>query len=202
MRLERLTMDKIKIFLTFDDLKERGMTKEDLWMDGPKVHDLFREMMSEADDELGFKADGPVAVEVFVMPAQGMVIIVTKGSKDDEEFEDDYDDGYIEMKVTLDESDEVFYEFDTFEDVIALSSRLYPFGVVGGTLYSYDNRFYLKFEEYDLIGVDDDSFIALLSEFGNPSTITTYRIAEYGKELMKVEAIYRTYHTFVNRSKC
>ncbi|WP_209122559.1 genetic competence negative regulator [Alkalihalobacillus sp. BA299] len=200
MRLERLTMDKIKIFLTFDDLKERGMTKEDLWMDGPKVHDLFREMMLEADDELGFKADGPVAVEVFVMPAQGMVIIVTKGSIDDEEFEDDYDDGYIEMKVTLDESDEVFYEFSCFEDVIALSSRLFPFGVVGGTLFSFENKFYLKFEEYDLIGVDDDSFIALLSEFGNPSTATTYRIAEYGKKLMELEAIYRLYHTFVNRS--
>ncbi|MFP3471830.1 adaptor protein MecA, partial [Micrococcus sp. SIMBA_144] len=88
----------------------------------PKVHRLFREMIMEADDELGFKVDGPIAVEVFSLPAQGMVVIVTKGSAESD-FEDDYNDEYIEMQVTLDESDEVFYEFRSFEDVIGLSKR-------------------------------------------------------------------------------
>lgn len=199
MRLERLTMDKIKIFLTYDDLKERGLSKEDLWLDGPKVHELFREMMLEADDELGFKADGPVAVEVFSLPAQGMVIIVTKGKNENDFDMDDYDDGYIEMQVTLDESDEVFYEFRSFEDVIALSSRLYPFGITGGILYSFNHSFFMKFDEEDLIGVDEEAFIALLAEFGNPSTITSYRVIEYGKVLMELEAVYRLYHTFIQK---
>ena len=154
--------------------------------------------MLEADDELGFRPDGPIAVEVFSLPAQGMVIIVTK-SKSDGEYTDDYDDGFIEMQVTLDESDEVFYEFQTFEDVIALSSRLYPFGITGGTLQSFNNKFFLKFEEVDLIGVDEEAFIALLSEFGNPATITTYRVVEYGKVLMELEAVYRLYHTFIKK---
>ncbi|MED2244001.1 adaptor protein MecA, partial [Bacillus thuringiensis] len=35
MRLERLNYNKIKIFLTFDDLSERGLTKEDLWRNAP-----------------------------------------------------------------------------------------------------------------------------------------------------------------------
>jgi adapter protein MecA 1/2 len=198
MRLERLTIDKIKIFLTYDDLKERGLSKEDLWIDGPKVQDLFREMMVEADDELGFRAEGPIAVEVFSLPAQGMVIIITKG-KAENDFDDDYDDGFIEMQVTLDESDEVFYEFQSFEDVISLSSRLYPFGITGGILYSFNNKFFLKFEEEDLIGIDEEAFIALLSEFGSPSTITTYRVEEYGKTLMEIEAIYRLFHTFFKK---
>ncbi len=84
MRLERLNTNKFKVFLTFDDMKERGITKEDLWQDLPKVHDLFRDMMLEAANELGFKVDGPIAVEVYAMPAQGMVIIVTKGLPDDQ----------------------------------------------------------------------------------------------------------------------
>lgn len=66
MRLERLAIDKFKVFLTFDDMDERGITKEDLWQDVPKVHDLFRDMMLEADDELGFKVDGPIAVDRVV----------------------------------------------------------------------------------------------------------------------------------------
>ncbi|WP_026673010.1 genetic competence negative regulator [Alkalihalobacterium bogoriense] len=198
MRLERLAFDKIKIFLTYDDLQERGMTKEDLWLDGPKVHDLFREMMLEADDELGFKADGPVAVEVFSLPAQGMVIIVTKGKATDD-FEDDFEDGYIEMQVTLDESDDVFYEFASFEDVIDVSTRLYSYGIYGGTLFSYENRYFLKFEVYDIDEIDEEAVIALLSEYGSPATLTTYRVIEYGKMLMELEAVYRIYHTFVAR---
>ncbi|WP_100407182.1 genetic competence negative regulator [Bacillus solitudinis] len=197
MRLERLAMDKFKVFLTFDDMKERGITKEDLWQDVPKVHDLFRDMMLEADDELGFKVDGPIAVEVFAMPAQGMVFIVTKGLPDDSFDEDGFEEGYIEMQVTLDEIDEVFYEFKEFEDVIGLASRLYPFGVVGGTLYSFEQAYYLKFEDYDLEGIEEEAFIALLSEFGSPSTITIYRVEEYGKSLMELEAVYRLYHTFI-----
>lgn len=78
MRLERLNYNKIKIFLTFDDLSERGLTKEDLWRNAPKVQQLFRDMMQEANTELGFEADGPIAVEVFSLQAQGMVVIVTK----------------------------------------------------------------------------------------------------------------------------
>lgn len=42
MRIERLSQDKIRIFLTFDDLSERGIQKEDMWQEVPKVHDLLR----------------------------------------------------------------------------------------------------------------------------------------------------------------
>lgn len=188
MRLERLTYDKIKIFLTYDDLNERGITKEELWQDVPKVHRLFREMIMEADDELGFKVDGPIAVEVFSLPAQGMVVIVTKGSNEND-FEDDYSDDYIEMQVTLDESDEVFYEFASLEDVIGLSKMLINVGIYGGTLYSFLNHFYLKFDEEEFAEYELDSLIALLAEYGNPSTITSFRVIEYGKTLMDSTAI-------------
>lgn len=197
MRLERLNTNKFKVFLTFDDMKERGITKEDLWQDLPKVHDLFRDMMLEADDELGFKVDGPIAVEVYAMPAQGMVIIVTKGIPDDHFDEEGFEEGYIEMQVTLDETDEIFYEFGDIEDVIALSSRLYSLGVIGGALFSFEMRYYLKFDEFDVDEVEEEAFVALLSEFGNPSTVSSYRVEEYGKELMSSEAILRLYMTFI-----
>jgi adapter protein MecA 1/2 len=194
MRLERLTYNKIKIFLTFDDLSERGITKEELWQDLPKVHQLFRDMINEADDELGFKADGPIAVEVFSSPAQGMIVIVTKDStEEDEEFDDDY----IEMQVTLDESDDVFYEFASFEDVISLSGRLFSMGVTGGTLYSYLDKFYLLLEEVDFASIDIDTIIAMLAEFGYSSTITTYRVCEYGKELISENAVEQIRSYFV-----
>ncbi|MDM5316078.1 genetic competence negative regulator [Fictibacillus sp. b24] len=195
MRVERLTYNKIKIFLTFDDLNERGISKEEIWQDIPKVHQLFRDMMTEADDEVGFKADGPIAVEVFSLPAQGMVVIVTKGINE-YELEEEYDEDYIEMQVTLDENDEIFYEFSSFEDVILLAKRLHSLEIKGGSLYSFNNHFYLKFEEDEVKPVDLDLFIALLAEFGSSSTITSYRVIEYGKQLMKTEAISELYRYF------
>jgi adapter protein MecA 1/2 len=188
MRLERLTYNKIKVFLTFDDLLERGLTKEDLWQDAPKVQQLFRDMMDEASIELGFEADGPIAVEVFSLQAQGMVVIVTKEAPDYDET-DDFLDEYIEMQVTLDESDDIFYEFNTFEDVISLAKRFYNLDVAGGSLFSFQHKYYLLFEDTEFEEHNIDNMIAILAEFGNPATVTTYRVAEYGKHLMKEQAI-------------
>lgn len=188
MRLERLNGDKIKIFLTFDDLKERGITKDDMWKDLPKVQQLFRDMILEADDELGFHADGPIEVEVFSLPAQGMVVIVSKAIDYTDFDDEDDDDDYIEMQVTLDESHHILYKFSDLEDIIALAGRLVPLGVTSGTLYSYENLFYLCFNEEE-IEIDIDMFIALLAEFGNTSTMTSYRLCEYGNCLIEKDAL-------------
>ncbi|WP_349407592.1 genetic competence negative regulator [Pseudalkalibacillus sp. SCS-8] len=199
MRLERLTYNKIKVFLTLDDLDERGISKDEMWQDLPKVHELFRDMMLEADDELGFKADGPIAVEVFSLPAQGMVVIVTKGQSTNED--EDYDDEFLELQVTMDISDDVFYEFNGFDDLISLTSRVYPLGITGGEIYYFNGRYYASFEEEDYVQLDVDMFVALLSEFGNPSTITKWRVREYGKLILDQEAIGRINHHFLSKNK-
>ncbi|MFC4324145.1 genetic competence negative regulator [Litchfieldia salsa] len=199
MRLERLNHNKIKIFLTFDDLIERGLTKEDLWHDSIKVHQLFRDMIEEASEELGFEANGAIAVEVYSLQAQGMVVIVTKDveSQDHDDEDDDFSDDYIEMQVTLDESDDLFYEFHTFEDVIQLSSRLVPLNILSGKLYSYNHHFYLLFEEDDI--PDSEVLISILAEFGNSSTITKYKVHEYGKMLISERSIEDIYRYFLKR---
>ncbi|WP_257347750.1 genetic competence negative regulator [Pseudalkalibacillus decolorationis] len=184
MRLERLTYNKIKVFLTLDDLRERGISKEEMWQDLPKVHELFRDMMLEADDELGFRAEGPIAVEVFSLPAQGMVVIVTKGQMATNDDDEEYDDDFLELQVTLDISDDVFYEFRQFEDIISLAKRILPLDITGGEIFSFQGSYYVSFEESEYEHMDVDMFVALLSEFGNPSTITRWRVREYGKPIM------------------
>jgi adapter protein MecA 1/2 len=183
MRLERIDYDKIKIFLTYDDLHERGIAKEELWEDLPRVHELFHEMMLEADDELGFKADGPIAVEVFSLAAQGMVIIVSKSAIDHEGFNDDED--CFEFKVTLDESDMIFFEFRSFEDIISVSSRLLLLNVTDGIILSMDDTFYLYVNPDTTNKKELEAIIATLSEFGSPSTVSPHRVLEYGSKLME-----------------
>ncbi len=185
MRLERLNGDKIKIFLTFDDLQERGLSKEDLWSNLPKVQELFREMIMEADDELGFQADGPIEVEVFSLPAQGMVIIVSKSMETD--FVDE-DEDFIELQVTLDESDVILYRFKDIEDVIAFAIKTYGMGERAGRLIHYDDSYYLELMAEDLVTANE-TLVAVLAEFAMPSTLTHYRLAEYGNTILHEQAI-------------
>lgn len=190
MRLERLNYNKIKIFLTIDDLMDRGLTKEDLWKDSLKVHQLFREMMDEASEELGFEASGPIAVEVYSLQAQGMVIIVTK-NHEEEESDEDYADDYIEMQVKLDQNCDIVYEFNEFEDIIQLTNALYSQGLKEGTVYSYQNRFFLILDEHQPIHVD--TLVSIIAEYGNPSMISIHYLHEYGKCLLEDFAVEKLY---------
>ncbi|MDF2606333.1 MAG: mecA [Bacillales bacterium] len=191
MRLERLNPNKFKVFLTFDDLIDRGLTKDDLWHNAPKVQQLFQDMMKEASDELGFEMDGKLAVEIYSLQAQGMVVIVTK-EKIINSLEEDYDedeDDFVEMQVTLDEVHDVLFEIYSLEDVIDMAYRVSDYGNIPAKLYMYDNLFYLYIDPLNIESIDIDVLISILSEYGNPSVRTIHRIQEYGKVLFNEQAV-------------
>ncbi|UCZ54743.1 genetic competence negative regulator [Bacillus shivajii] len=187
MRLERLSYDKIKIFLTFEDLQERGISKEEIWMDVPKVHDLFRDMISEASTELGFEADGPVVVEVFSLPSQGMVVIVTKS--DDDDVEESFDDSFMELQVSVDFNEDLIFSFESIEDVLQLAGSFNRLDITSGELYYYKGQYYLKFNENDEGFLDFEDFISIILEYGNSSTVAPMLLKEYGKVIIDREAI-------------
>ncbi|QQE72787.1 genetic competence negative regulator [Brevibacillus composti] len=192
MRVERLGQDKIRIFLTFDDLSERGIEKEDMWRDIPKVHELFNDMMEQAYHELGFEVSGPVAVEVFALPAQGMVVIVTRGKTGAkaEKDEDDYDDDDMyELEVTLEESDLVIYSFRDFEHLVEAAHRINAFLINGGAAYFYQGKYYLVLEELDVDQERYQKLIAILSEYGEATPTTVYVLEEYGKVVFSDDAV-------------
>src|SRR5690625_1741406 len=118
MRIERVSDSQFTIFLTFDDLIERGFTKEDLWHDASSVKNLFSDMMYEASSELDFELDGMLLVQVHLMQAQGMHVIVTQ------KYENiNWDEDFIEMKVTLDESKELIFSFRSEERRVGKECR-------------------------------------------------------------------------------
>ena len=192
MRLERLNYNKLKVFLTYDDLKERGLTKEDLWTDTFKVKQLFREMIEQASQELNFEPTNSLSVEVFSLQAQGMVVFVTKQYEEETsygEFDEDEFENFIEMQVMLDESEDMFFEFDSFEDVIQLTKRMSNFYDTDSVLYSFEKRFYVLLDYQMLSPAEVGNMIAVLAEYGNPSTITKHRVNEYGKMLVEKRAL-------------
>ncbi len=188
MRVERLGKDKIKIFLTFDDLTDRGLNKEDLWNDVPKVHELFNEIMEQAYEELGFELSGPVAVEIFALPAQGVVVIVSKG-KSTFWHEEQLDEDLYSLEVTLEETDVIIFAFRDFEELVAAAKRINSFLMHGGKLYYYKDHYILVFDQYDVVDKAIDNVIALLSEYGEVSAISKTVLEEYGKVVIDQDAV-------------
>ncbi|WHX27382.1 genetic competence negative regulator [Virgibacillus halodenitrificans] len=191
MRIERMSDDQFTIFLTFDDLIERGFTKEDLWHDASSVRTLFSDMMYEASSELGFELEGMLLVQVQLMQAQGMHVIVTQK----EEME--YDEDFIEMKVTLDESNELIFSFNDFENIIQVCSYLSPLGVNGGEIYYMSDSYYVLLNEEDLNGQHKEDIIAIMSEYAFPSIITSIRLKEYGKIIFSSQAVQQVVQYFL-----
>lgn len=185
MRLERLTANKIKIFLTSDDLFDRGLSKEDIWKDSIKWNQLFHDMLEEASEEFDVDIQGSVAVEVFSLQAQGMILIITV----DEVIEDEeiLYDGFIEMQVRVEGFEDLLYEFDEFEDIIGLTKRLSTLDIYGGSLYVLNNRYYLIME--NLESEENIKAACILSEFGYASILSPYVLAEYGKRIIDNKAV-------------
>lgn len=185
MRLERLNYNKIKIFLSLDDLFDRGLTKEDIWKDSLKWHQLFHDMLEEASETFDVDIQGSVAVEIFSMQAQGMVMIVTMEEQEQEE--DIFGDNFIDMQVTMEGNVEILFEISDFEHVIQLAKRLSVIGFSGGTLYSMNNEYYFLI---DNVCTDTQTQIAaIMAEYGNPSFMSIHVIQEYGKTIMKEHAV-------------
>ncbi|AXI09367.1 genetic competence negative regulator [Oceanobacillus sp. 143] len=191
MRIERLSDDQFTIFLTFDDLIERGFTTNDLWDDASSVRNLFSDMMYEASSELGFELEGMLLVQVHIMQAQGMHVIVTQKYDDM-----NWDEDFIEMKVTLDESKELIFSFPEFENIIQVSLYLTNLEINGGQVYHMDNRYYMLFKDEDLKDNDKEDVIAIMSEYSYPSIITSYRLKEYGKEIFNQDAVMQIMDKF------
>jgi adapter protein MecA 1/2 len=172
---------------------ERGLTKEDIWKDSLKWHQLFHDMLEEASDEFGVKIEGSVAVEIFSMHAQGMIMIVTMEEEEDQSLHD----GFIDMAVMANNTDEILFEFNDFEDVIQLSRQLQNLNVRGGSLYSFEQKYFLSFKEDALR--QSDSMIAVLSEFGDISLRSIHWLEEYGQNVMSGNAIETVIEHFVTK---
>lgn len=195
MRLERISNDQFTIFLTYDDLIERGFTKDSLWHDASNVRTLFSDMMYEASSELGIELEGMLLVQVHLMQAQGMHIIVTQEMEDNEGFDFDFDE-YIEMEVTLDESNELIFSFEEFEHIIQVSPYLSSALIIDEEVYYMDNRYYMILSDDALNEQQKENIIAIMSEFAQPSIVSSFYLKEYAKNIYSTQAIKQILDTF------
>ncbi|NIK13211.1 adaptor protein MecA [Alkalibacillus almallahensis] len=88
MEIERINENTLKFYISYQDIEERGFTREDIWYNREKGEELFWDMMDEVNDHEDFSVDGPLWIQVQAMD-KGLEIVVTKAqiSKDGNKLE-------------------------------------------------------------------------------------------------------------------
>lgn len=198
MRVERIAKDKVRIFISYDDLEERGIDRDEIWHNGKKVQDLFWDMMETAYMEVGFEIAGPISVEAFTMPTEGVVVIVTRipsipgVSQDDEDIDEDEDDeetSVVQQRASYAQSvnSQLLYVFGHLDDLVAVCHTLLAYNLES-SLYWYQEAYHLLIT--DPLVVDTFQTIAsLLAEYGAPSDATDAVLREYGRLVIAENAI-------------
>jgi len=187
MRVERIAKDKVRIFVSYDDLEERGIDKNEIWKNGKKVQELFWDMMETAYVEVGFEVAGPISVEAFTMPTEGVVVIVTRvpSLPQNTRSDDDDDDEDIRLDNLL---ASFIFKFTDFEEVIRAAYALVDFAL-DGVLFTYQGSYFLFFDEETLNEEHYDTIWSILQEYGEYNNTTLAMLEEYGKCVIPKQAV-------------
>lgn len=85
MKLERLSENQIRCTLNKADLADRELLLHELAYGTDKAKELFRDMMEQASEELGFEVnDIPLMIEAIPVSPDCLILIITKVDDPDE----------------------------------------------------------------------------------------------------------------------
>lgn len=85
MKIERLSENQIRCTLYKADLADKELLLAELAYGTDKAKELFRELMQQASEELGFEVDNiPLMIEAIPVSPECLVLIITKVEDPDE----------------------------------------------------------------------------------------------------------------------
>lgn len=85
MKIERLSENQIRCTLYKADLADKELLLTELAYGTDKAKELFRELMQQASNELGFEVDNiPLMIEAIPVSPECLVLIITKVEDPDE----------------------------------------------------------------------------------------------------------------------
>lgn len=106
MKLERLSENQIRCTLNKSDLADRELLLNELAYGTDKAKELFRDMMEQAADELGFEVnDIPLMIEAIPVSPDCLILIITK-VEDPEELDTRFSrfSKYTDIEIETDDS--------------------------------------------------------------------------------------------------
>lgn len=206
MEMEHINENTIRVIIENEDLAERGITFLDLLGNHREIESFFYSILEEVDIEDEFKSSEAVTFQVLPKN-DGLELFISKNLSPEDiskmnnstEFETDDFDQLIRQQIlanseTLEEepvNNRVrVFQLNSFEDMIELAS--YHFlDEAWCDLYLLNEKYYLQvafdpevYGDYALADV-----IAEILEYTQDASVSTEMLEEYGKLLMRRDAI-------------
>lgn len=174
MKLERLSQNKLKYSITFEELVKKGFLEEGLesfiW------HDLFDEMVEVAKEEYHFDVTDSISIEIFSLNPKEIVLILTI-----DELSELTEEGIEHNEVNR----KNIYSFESIDDVILLSLCVQNLQLkTASKLIQFENQYYLIFHSDNL-----NSFIYLCEEYGTRTNMSAEFLEEYGVPIIDHHAL-------------
>lgn len=208
MDIERVNDNTVKFFISYRDIEDRGFDRDEIWYDRERGEELFWEMMDEAANKGDFELEGPLWIQVQAFE-KGLEIIVTKAkvSQDGTKLElpllDEKDaeisieyhrepENIKKQSLLLNEEKYLLVKFQDFEDAIQLAHSINA-NQLFSDLYFFEDAYYMYFVFKDNRSVYSEDKIEILRsqilEYSEESKLTIHRLQEYGKRVMKHNAL-------------
>ncbi|WP_407857219.1 adaptor protein MecA [Enterococcus hailinensis] len=206
MEMEHINENTIRVIIENEDLAERGITFLDLLGNHREIESFFYSILEEVDIEDEFKSSEAVTFQVLPKN-DGLELFISKNLSPEDiskmnnstEFETDDFDQLIRQQIlanseTLEEepvNNRVrVFQLNSFEDMIELAS--YHFlDEAWCDLYLLNEKYYLQvafdpevYGDYALADVT-----AEILEYTQDVSVSTEMLEEYGKLLMRRDAI-------------
>ncbi|VEF47952.1 genetic competence negative regulator [Bacillus freudenreichii] len=182
MKLERISSNKIKYSITFEELTKKGFLQDELLKDSFIWDVLFDEMLDEASRIYELNDFGAVSIEIFSLTSRELVLILTM-----EEEESLQESTVTEKPLSTDKNQALLFKFDEFEHIVLLAKRLESLNkkLVCSSLFSLEESYYLKIDD----ARDREAMESLCGEYGEQAGVTEAFVEDYGIEIIRKDAI-------------
>lgn len=171
MKFEKINDDKIKITLSSADLEANDLDLHSFMSDSSETQSLFLSVLDKAEKDYGFITDNyQLKVETYALDNGTFMLTITRSRSKNEPERKKFK---VSRKVPNMSTASLIYRFNTFEDFCNFSEFLSTseLGNVdkiskSSLLYSYNDYYYLIFNDVNVKYPNLRSFYSAITEFG------------------------------------
>ncbi len=213
MKIEKLTENKIRVILSTDDLEQSKTNLEKLISPSIESQNLFLDILSKAEKEVGFYTDGcKLLIEAFSSYDELFIFTITKYSEKD--YQIPYDNS-LKKKVSIRKkeinlkSKNAIYSFENFDTFCDFCNNLNKISILdikkvskNISLYLYKDTYYILLKNIDTEYKHLIKFYSSISEFAKLVVCSQNfenKLLEHGKIIIKKDAISTCIKHFIHK---
>ena len=197
MRIEKISPNKIRIFITKEDLREWNIDFNSVTGNTPAAQDMFWAFMEQAEREVDFFVDdSQLIVEAMSDCTNGLFMLVTKVTDPEKHAKTERRDQIRNKKYRIRRKEKspnitnFIYKFSDFDDLVDATKQISPKFLGKSKLYKFGPDFYLHITlnaDEPVIAID-----ATMIEYGRRilyHAISDGFLSEHGKLLIENSAV-------------